>query len=110
MASEITNREKLDSPSYGRIRSPEALGRLARQERKRQGLTLDQVYSVTGLTTRFLSEFERGKPNASLSRVMDALQALGLELLVLPRSEAERLLATRHRSGTRPGSRGEAAK
>ena len=110
MASKITNRETPDSPPYGRVRSPEALGRLARQERKRQGLTLDQVYSASGLTTRFLSEFERGKRNASLGRVMDALQALGLEVLVLPRSEAERLLATRHQSRGRPGSRREAAK
>jgi transcriptional regulator with XRE-family HTH domain len=47
-------------------------------------LTLDQVYSASGLSTRFLSEFERGKPNASLGRVMDALQALGLEMTFPP--------------------------
>ncbi|OGT35331.1 MAG: hypothetical protein A2W28_03465 [Gammaproteobacteria bacterium RBG_16_51_14] len=69
------------------------MGQLVRQERKRQDLTMDEVYSASGLTTRFLSEFERGKPNASLGRVMDALQALGLEMLVLPRGDAERLLA-----------------
>ena len=90
-----------DSSLPARVRSPETLGRLARRERKRQGLTLDAVYSVTGLTTRFLSEFERGKPNASLGRVMQALQALGLEMLVLPRGDAERLMARRQ---DRPGS------
>lgn len=84
-----------DSARPARVRSPEALGRLARRERKRQDLTLDAVYSVTGLTTRFLSEFERGKPNASMGRVMRALQALGLEMLVLPRGDAERLMARR---------------
>lgn len=107
MARKITNREKSNSPSYGRVRSPEALGRLAREERKRQGLTLNKVYSVSGLTTRFLSEFERGKPNASIGRVMDSLQALGLEMLVMPRGEAERLLALRSKGGTEPGSGGE---
>ena len=61
------------------------------------------MYSVTGLTTRFLSEFERGKPNASLGRVMQALQALGLEMLILPRGDADRLLARTGRSGTAPG-------
>ena len=81
-----------------RVRSPEGLGRLARRERKRQGLTLDSVYSVSGLTTRFLSEFERGKPNASLGRVMQALQALGLEMVILTRDDAERLLARQRRS------------
>ncbi len=107
MAGKRTNREKSDPPSYGRVRSPEALGRLARQERKRQGLTLNTVYSASGLTTRFLSEFERGKPNASIGRVMDTLQALGLEMLVMPRGEAERLLALRRRSGMEPGTSGE---
>ena len=91
-----------DSSPSARIRSPEDLGRLARGERKRQGLTLDAVYSVTGLTTRFLSEFERGRPNASLGRVMQALQALGLEMLILPRGDAERLLARQGRSGSDP--------
>lgn len=98
MSQDFTNRENGATPLYGRIRSPEALGRLARQERKRQKLTLDAIYSAAGLTTRFLSEFERGKPNASLGRVMDALQALGLEMIVLPRGEAERLLAMRRPS------------
>lgn len=86
-------------PAYGLVRSPQELGRVARQERKRQDLTLDQVYSVSGLTTRFLSEFERGKPNASLGRVIRALQILGLELLVLPRGEADRFLARRRSGG-----------
>lgn len=104
MAGKDTNRETRNPPAYGRIRSPEALGRLARDERKRQGLTLDTVYSASGLTTRFLSEFERGKPNASIGRVMDTLQALGLEMLVMPRGEAERLLALRRQSGMEPKS------
>ena len=96
MPSEITDRENSTPPATGRVRTPAALGRLARQERKHQKLTLNEVYSASGLTTRFLSEFERGKPNASLGRVMDALQALGLEMIILPRGEAERLLAKRY--------------
>lgn len=108
MVRKITNRERSVPPPYGRVRSPEELGLLARQERKRQELTLDKVYSVSGLTTRFLSEFERGKPNASIGRVMKTLQALGLEMLVLPRGEAERLLALRRRSGGGSGPSGAA--
>ena len=103
MSIDASTRQGPESPPPARVRSPEGLGRLARRERKRQGLTLDSVYSVTGLTTRFLSEFERGKPNASLGRVMQALQALGLEMLILPRGDAERLLA-RQRARTRSGS------
>lgn len=98
MSRKVTNREKSTPPSYGRVCSPEALRRLTREERRRQGLTLEKVYSASGLTTRFLSEFERGKPNVSIGRVMETLQALGLEMVVLPRGEAERLLALGRRS------------
>ena len=83
---------KQSKPPYGQVRTTEALGSLARQERKRQSLTLEQLYSVSGLSTRFLSQFERGKPNASLCRAMAALQLLGLEMVVLPRGEAAQLL------------------
>lgn len=97
MSGKITIRENTRPPGFGAIRSPEALGALARNVRKQQQLTLDDVYSVSGLSTRFLSEFERGKPNASLGRVMETLQALGLELLVLPRDEAQAVLSRRLR-------------
>lgn len=88
-APENTKRPR---PPYGQVRTTEALGSLTRQERKRQGLTLEQLYGLSGLSTRFLSQFERGKPNASLCRVMAALQILGLEMVVLPRGEAAQLL------------------
>lgn len=94
MMREITNQSKFQ-PRYGRVRRPEDMGRLVRDERRRQALTLEELYAATGLTTRFLSEFERGKAgNASIGRAMNALHALGLELLVLPRGDAQRALAT----------------
>lgn len=107
MCPEITNRQKDTETLSVRVRSPQALGSLVREERKRQRLTLSDIYSASGLTTRFISEFERGKPNASLGRVMDALQALGLEMIVLPRGEAERLLGARPHgaSGKAPAGR-----
>lgn len=82
-----------DTVTLKPVRNPEALGRLVRRERRAQGLTLAALYETTGLSTRFLSEFERGKPNASLGRVTDTLEALGLTMLVLPRAEAERIMA-----------------
>ncbi|RLB54792.1 MAG: transcriptional regulator [Deltaproteobacteria bacterium] len=91
MGTKITNRER-PAPAHGRVRSPAQLGALFRAERKRRGLTLAEVYDATGLSTRFLSEFERGKENASLGRVLRALESLGLEVLVFPRPESQRLL------------------
>ena len=67
------------------------LGALCRAERRRRGLTLDDVYAATGLSTRFLSEFERGKPHVSISRALLALHTLGLDVLVVPREVAARL-------------------
>jgi len=109
MSQNITNTSKKSPPRYGTVRTVTELGALARLERKRQRLTLHDVYDASGLTTRFLSEFERGKPNVSLNLVMRALQALGLELIILPRGEAERLLAARAREARqRDGSEEDA--
>jgi transcriptional regulator with XRE-family HTH domain len=88
-------------PPYGRVRTPADLGQLCRQERARRGLTLANLYETTGLTTRFLSEFERGKEHASVGRVLRALESLGLDVIVLPRDEAERALRARARNGTK---------
>lgn len=77
----------------GLITRPEQVGEMARAERKRQGLTLDQVYETTNLSTRFLSEFERGKPHVSLSRALRALQSLGLDVVVVPRNAVPRVIS-----------------
>lgn len=93
MAGEITSREERIEASAKPVRSPAEFGRVIRQVRKQQGLTLEAVYSATGLTTRFLSEFERGKSNASLGGALQAAQALGLEVMVVPRAELRRFRA-----------------
>ncbi len=93
MANKITNKEKDIEVSFNPVRSPAEFGRVIRQVRKQQGLTLEAVYSATGLTTRFLSEFERGKSNASLGGALQAAQALGLEVMVVPRAQLRRFRA-----------------
>ena len=85
------NRIRSASPKYGRVRTSFELGKLAREERRRQGLTLETFYESSGITTRFMSEFERGKP--SVGRVLEVLQMLGLDVLVVPRGEADALLS-----------------
>ncbi len=78
--------------TYGRVRTPSDLGKLCRAERRRRGITLAQLYETTALSTRFLSEFERGKEHASIGRALRALQSLGLDVIVLPRAQTEKLL------------------
>lgn len=87
-------------PRYGRVYTPRELGELCREERKRRGLTLSDIYETTALSTRFLSELERGKEHASIGRVLRTLESLGLDVIVVPRQEADRLL--RERAGCVP--------
>jgi len=90
MGPEITNREK--EPLFGQVRTADDAGRIARAARRVRKLTLDDVYATTSLSLRFLSEFERGKPNASLGRALRALEALGLDVVVVPRPHTASVL------------------
>jgi|GEM_PF-377696 len=71
--------------SYGRIQSTADLGRLVRAHRKGKGLTLETVSGLGNLSTRFLSEFERGKETAEVGKILKALRILGLDVIVQPR-------------------------
>ena len=71
---------------YGCVNSADALGQLVRAHRKSRHLTLETVSGLGNLSTRFLSEFERGKETAEIGKVLKALRTLGLEVIVQPRS------------------------
>lgn len=77
-----------DQAQYGVVRSAEDLGRLVRAHRKQRKLTLETISGLGNLSTRFLSEFERGKETAELGKVLQALRTLGLEVMVQPRGSA----------------------
>ena len=72
--------------TYGSIRTTSELGRLARAHRKRQKLTLEEASEFGNIGVRFLSEFERGKKTAEIEKVLEALNLLGLDVVVQPRS------------------------
>lgn len=80
---------------YGAVQSAEELGRLARVHRKQRRLTLETVSGLGNLSTRFLSEFERGKETAEIGKVLKALRTLGLEVIIQPRGRA----TPAHRTG-----------
>jgi HTH-type transcriptional regulator/antitoxin HipB len=56
------------------------IGRILREKRKSQGLTLEQVAQHCGLSMRFVSEVERGKPTAEFGKVLFLLNAVGVDL------------------------------
>jgi len=80
---------------YGAVQTAEELGRLARAHRKHRRLTLETVSGLGNLSTRFLSEFERGKETAEIGKVLKALRTLGLEIIIQPRGRA----TPTHRTG-----------
>lgn len=67
------------------IKDSQGLGALIRERRRELSMTQEQVAFVSGLTTRIVSELERGKPAAQYSTVLRVLEALGLNLYVKPR-------------------------
>lgn len=74
-----------DNITYGTILTAKELGQLVRAHRKRRALTLETVSGLGNLSTRFLSEFERGKETAEIGKVLKVLRTLGLEVIVQPR-------------------------
>ena len=70
------------------IRTAEDLGRLIREQRKRQGLRQTDLAAIIGASHVFVGDVEKGKPSVQLGRVLRLLDELGLELrLSLPDAE-----------------------
>jgi transcriptional regulator with XRE-family HTH domain len=74
--------------NYGTVLTAEELGHLVRVHRKHRRLTLETVSGLGNLSTRFLSEFERGKETAEIGKVLKALRTMGLEIIIQPRGWA----------------------
>ena len=62
------------------IRTAEDLGRLIREQRKRQGLRQTDLAAIIGASHVFVGDVEKGKPSVQLGRVLRLLDELGLEL------------------------------
>jgi y4mF family transcriptional regulator len=63
------------------------LGRTVRDARKKQHLTQEQLAALCGVGTRFLRELEHGKETCHVGKVLQVLQALGLEIHVTERGQ-----------------------
>jgi HTH-type transcriptional regulator/antitoxin HipB len=75
-----------DEAAYGPVTSVAELGQVAREHRKRLKLTLEKISGLASVSTRFLSEFERGKETAEIGKVIQALRTMGLEMVIQPRT------------------------
>ena len=64
------------------------IGAEVRAARKGRGWSTRAAAERLGLSVRFLNELERGKATARLDKVMQALEGLGLEMVVTPKRPA----------------------
>ena len=68
------------------IRSAKGYGEVLRERRRQLGLTQEDVATEAGVGRRFVIEFERGKPGASLEHALRIAALLGLEIDIAPRA------------------------
>lgn len=55
-----------------------SIGSLIRHERKRQGLTQEQLAAVAGVGIRFVRELEAGKTTCQIGLALQVMRTLGL--------------------------------
>ncbi len=63
------------------------LGKLIRDERKRQGLTQQDVALACGVGLRYIVDLERGKETAQIGKALHLVKMLGLRINITPNSQ-----------------------
>jgi transcriptional regulator with XRE-family HTH domain len=71
-----------------KISSAEDIGRLIKQKRKDDGLTLEDAAAVCGVSYAFMSALENGKETVRLNKVLQVLQCLSIDLSASTRTWA----------------------
>lgn len=71
-----------------KIANAEDIGRVIKQKRKDDGLTLDEAAAVCGVSYAFLSALENGKETVRLNKVLQVTKCLGIELEATTRTWA----------------------
>ena len=83
-------RESNSLSQQTRIKTSKDLGQYLRAYRKSRKITLEKVSGLSNVSTKFLSEFERGKETAEIGKILKVFNALGLEIEIHPRSKRVR--------------------
>lgn len=81
------NQENISQvPTYGKISTPDELGKLIRFKRKEIGIRQEVAAGMAGVGTKFLSQLENGKESAELGKALQVLRKMGLDVYIFPRS------------------------
>lgn len=70
-------------------RTPKQLGAAIRRKRRSEGLSQTELGTKTNLRQATISALENGEPGTQLRTVIDAMAALGLEMVIRERSRAD---------------------
>ena len=70
------------------VRTTKQLGALIRRARKRMGLTQTELGARAGLRQETISLIENGSGATRLDTLLSVLAALGLEMMIAPRTKA----------------------
>jgi y4mF family transcriptional regulator len=79
------------------VKSPHDIGRLAREQRKKRGLSQQSLALVSRCGLSFVRELEQGKPKCHIGKFLSVCEVLGLEL--------DTVLGQRHPEIICPGSK-----
>ena len=60
----------------------EEIGKLVREERKRQNVTQLQLAGLAGTGIRFVSDLENGKGTVQVQKLLKVIQTLGLGMFI----------------------------
>lgn len=71
-----------------RARTAKQIGAIIRRARRNAGLTQTELGKRIGLRQATVSKLEAGQPATRLSTLLDALTALGLEIIIDKRGRA----------------------
>jgi HTH-type transcriptional regulator/antitoxin HipB len=66
--------------AWATVRTPEDLGRFLARVRQDRGLTQEELAEELGVSRRYISEIENGKPGLYTERLFQMLRLLGVRL------------------------------
>lgn len=69
-------------------RTVKQIGAIIRRARRSAGLTQTELGKKVGMRQATISKLEKGEPATQLSTLLDALTALGLEIIIDQRGKA----------------------
>jgi len=78
----------MDSKILIPIRSALDLSGAILRSRRDQHVRQQDLADLAGVSCRFLSDLENGKPSVELSKVFDVLKALGIDIAIVPRDRS----------------------